>query len=95
MIYIYDPFLRVKRVRLNSSGRSSKQKDQEHLTHLRYFQNVFLIMEMKSECESVCQSKGIKESNQYVQWWRGLGNPDCYIRLSPKKYHNIFVVGKQ
>ena len=90
MIYIYDPFFRVKQVRLNSSRRSSKQKNQVHLTHLRYFENVFLMMEMKSESESVCQSKGIKESNQYVQWWRGLGNPDCYIRLSPKKYHNTF-----
>ena len=49
-------------------GEVQSKKDQVHLTHLRYFENVFLMMEMKSESESVCQSKGIKESNQYVQW---------------------------
>ena len=30
----------------------------------------------------VCQSNGISESNQYVRWWRVLGNPDCHIHLS-------------
>ena len=31
----------------------------------------------------VWQCNGISESNQYVRWWRGLGNPDCHIHLSP------------